>query len=53
LWPCIPHETLDKVFTSAIQISNRANANTRGRIKSRFCSVKEEDSAMIEGDGDN
>jgi hypothetical protein len=49
----LPHETLDKIFTSAIQISDKANLNTRGRIKNRFCSAEEEDSAIIEGGGEN
>jgi hypothetical protein len=32
-----------------VQVSNRANANTRGRIKNRFGSAEEEeDSAIIE-----
>jgi hypothetical protein len=42
----------DKIFASTIQISDRANANTRGRIKNRFGSAEEEDSAIIEG-GEN
>ncbi len=45
----LPNETLDKIFASTVQISNRANANTRGRIKNRFGSADEEDSAIIEG----
>jgi hypothetical protein len=45
----LPHETLDKIFASTIQISDRANLNTRGRIKNRFGRADEEDSAIIEG----
>jgi hypothetical protein len=47
-----PHETLDKIFASTIQISDRANLNTRGRIKNRFGSADEEDYVIIEG-GEN
>jgi hypothetical protein len=48
----LPHETLYKLFASTVQISNRANANARGRIKNRFGSAEEEDSAIVEG-GEN
>jgi hypothetical protein len=48
----LPLETLDKLFASTVQISNRANLNTRGRIKNRFGSAEEQDSAIIEG-GEN
>jgi hypothetical protein len=40
------------MFASTIQISDRANLNTRGRIKNRFGDAVEEDSAIIEG-GEN
>jgi hypothetical protein len=43
----LPHETLDKLFVSKAQISNRANLNTRERIKNRFGSAEEQDSAII------
>jgi hypothetical protein len=50
----LPHETLDKIFASTIKISNRAKANTRGRIQNRFGSAEEEeDSTIIEGDGES
>ncbi len=49
----LPHETLDKIFASTIEISNRANTNTRGRIKNRFGSAEEEDPAITEEGGDN
>jgi hypothetical protein len=45
----VSHETLDKIFASTIQISDTANLSTRGRIKNRFGSAGEEDSAIIEG----
>jgi hypothetical protein len=45
----LPHETLDKIFASIIQISDRVNLNTRGRIKNRFGGADEEESAIIEG----
>jgi hypothetical protein len=43
----LTHEILDKLFASTLQISNKANLNTRGRIKNRFGSADEEDSAII------
>jgi hypothetical protein len=49
----LSNKTLDKFFTLTVQISNRANLNTRGRIKNRFGSAEEEDSAIIEGNGEN
>jgi hypothetical protein len=49
----LPHETLDKIFASTIQISSRADANAKSRIKNRLGSVAEEDSATIEGSGEN
>jgi hypothetical protein len=49
----LPHKTLDKIFATTIQISDRTNPNTRVSIKNRFGSAEEEDFAIIEGGGEN
>jgi hypothetical protein len=49
----LPHDTLDKTFAPTVQISNRANLNTKWGIKNRFGSAEEEYFAIRERRAEN